>query len=381
MAKKKRGKIRTDFRKNREVRARDRSWVQRFEAANPDEDTSADTVSSESVSGKGAISRRRTVIGVEANEADAGFQVYIEVDEEKCLAGRVLNVHGLRSSVQAVDGHLYECATRRLLKSLATDARHVVVAGDEVMIRPVDGERREGIIERVEPRRGVVSRESRGRQHIIVSNVDQLLIVASAAEPDLKPHLIDRYLITAEKSGIRPVICINKADLVDLGRFQQIAGVYRQMGYRVLFASASTGFGILALRRLMQGRETAVSGQSGVGKSSLLNAVDPSLQLRTSHVSEETQKGRHTTTTAVLLPLAGGGYVVDTPGIRQFALWDVIPKEVAGYFRDVRPFVSRCRFPDCSHTHEVDCAVKDAVADDLLDARRYDSYCHIVEEG
>ncbi|MDA7977927.1 MAG: ribosome small subunit-dependent GTPase A [Pirellulales bacterium] len=381
MAKKKRRKIRTDFRKNREVRTREKGWAKKFDADAVDDDRTQDAATSESVSGKGAISRRRTVIGVEADEADGGFQVYLDIDEDKCLAGRVLNVHGLHSTVQLENGELYECATRRLLKSLATDARHVVVTGDRVMIRPVDGKSREGIIERVEPRSGVVARESRGRQHIIVANVDQLLIVASAAEPGIKPHLIDRYLITAEKSGLIPIICINKADLVDLGTFQQLAGVYRQMGYRVVFTSAATGFGIPVLRRVMAGRETAVSGQSGVGKSSLLNTIDPELQLRTSTVSAETQKGRHTTTTAELLPLSGGGYVVDTPGIRQFALWDVIPSEVAGYFRDIRPYVSRCRFPDCTHTHEVDCAVKDAVADDLLDARRYDSYCHIVEEG
>jgi ribosome biogenesis GTPase len=115
-----------------------------------------------------------------------------------------------------------------------------------------------------------------------------------------------------------------------------------------------------------------------VGKSSLLNAVDPGLRLRVAEVSAENQKGRHTTTTAELLPLADGGYVVDTPGIRQFQLWDVVPAEVAGYFRDLRPFVSRCRFPDCTHTHESDCAVKEAVADDLLDARRYESYLHLL---
>jgi ribosome biogenesis GTPase len=120
-----------------------------------------------------------------------------------------------------------------------------------------------------------------------------------------------------------------------------------------------------------------VAGQSGVGKSSLLNAVDPGLQLRTSAVSAETQKGRHTTTTARLLPLSGGGYVVDTPGIRQFQLWDVIPAEVAGYFRDLRPYIDHCKFPNCSHTHESGCAVKDAVADGRLDLRRYESYCQL----
>ena len=121
-----------------------------------------------------------------------------------------------------------------------------------------------------------------------------------------------------------------------------------------------------------------VAGQSGVGKSSLLNAIDPSLHLHVQPVSEETEKGKHTTTTARLLPLAGGGYVVDTPGIRQFQLWDVIPEEVAGYFRDLRPYVSLCRFPNCTHTHEDDCAVKNAVADGRLDERRYESYCHLL---
>jgi ribosome biogenesis GTPase len=120
-----------------------------------------------------------------------------------------------------------------------------------------------------------------------------------------------------------------------------------------------------------------ISGQSGVGKSSLLNAIEPGLHLRVREVSAETQKGKHTTTTARVLPLATGGYVVDTPGLRQFQLWDVIPEEVAGFYRDIRPLVSRCRFPDCTHTHEDDCAVKNAVADGWIDARRYESYCQL----
>jgi ribosome biogenesis GTPase len=205
-----------------------------------------------------------------------------------------------------------------------------------------------------------------------------MLIVGSAAEPYLKPNLIDRYLISAEKSGIRPLIVVNKVDLVERASLAPLVGVYSRMGYQVVQTSATTGFGIGRLRRALAGRETVVAGQSGVGKSSLLNAADPSLQLRVAQVSAETQKGRHTTTTARLLPLANGGYVVDTPGIRQFQLWDVIPAEIAGYFRDLRPFVSRCRFPDCTHTHEAGCAVKNAVADGWLDARRYESYCSLL---
>jgi ribosome biogenesis GTPase len=149
------------------------------------------------------------------------------------------------------------------------------------------------------------------------------------------------------------------------------------MGYRVLLVSAATGQGVPLLRRLVQDKETVFAGQSGVGKSSLLNAIEPELALRVREVSRENQKGKHTTTVARLIPLAMGGYVVDTPGIRQFQLWDVIAEEVAGYYRDLRPYATLCRFPNCTHTHETHCAVKDAVADGRLDARRYESYCHL----
>jgi ribosome biogenesis GTPase len=308
-------------------------------------------------------------------EDDAGTLVLPDIDRDVCRLGRVLRVQGLLSIVRDDAGGSFQCATRRLLKTLATDQRHVVAAGDIVWFRP-EGQN-DGIIERVEPRHGVVSRTSRGRQHVLVANVDQLVIVTSAAEPRIKPNLIDRLLVTAERGGIRPIICINKIDLIEPADLMPLVGVYAQLGYDVLLVSAATGFGIDRLRDRLAGEESVVTGQSGVGKSSLLNAVEPHLHLRVQTVSDETQKGRHTTTTAELIPLSFGGYVVDTPGIRQFQLWDVIPEEVAGFFRDLRPYVSRCRFPDCTHTHEDDCAVKDAVADGWIDARRYESYAQI----
>lgn len=368
-SKKKKKKIRAAFRKNRSARARQNDLTNRYET--PEQ---LDQKLAERISGKGELTRKRTIVGVEAVEDEAGVAILPDVDESECLRGRVLRVLGLISEVEA-DGRLYKCATRRLLKTLSTEQRHVVAAGDRVWIRPEGLD--EGIIERVEPRRGVLSRASRGRRHILVTNVDQLFIVASAAEPYLKPNLIDRYLVTAEKNDIEPLVCINKVDLVDPADLQPLVGVYSQMGYRVLLVSAQTGQGVDRLRRMLRDRESVVSGQSGVGKSSLLNAIEPGLSLRVSHVSEETQKGRHTTTTAQLIPLQSGGYVVDTPGIRQFQLWDVIPEEVAGFFRDIRPYVSHCRFPDCTHTHEAGCAVKDAVADGRIDARRFESYQQI----
>jgi len=369
MSKKK--KFRTDFRKKHESRTRQRGLTKAFEAGVEDE--SAQT---ERISGKGELTRKRTIIGAEAVQDATGMQVHLDVDESQCKRGRVLVSHGLNNQVEGDDGQIYVCAMRRLLKQLSTDQRHIVAAGDRVLFRLAN--EREGIIERIEPRHGVLSRTSKGRQHVIVANVDQLLIVTSAAEPNLKPNLIDRFLVTAEKTRIRPVVVINKVDLVDRADFQPLAGVWGQLGYQVLFVSARTGFGVDRLRQLVAGKESVVAGQSGVGKSSILNVIEPGLQLRVREVSEENQKGRHTTTTARLIRLSNGGYIVDTPGIRQFQLWDVIPEEVAGFYRDLRPFVNLCRFPDCTHTHEADCGVKNAVADGRLDARRYESYCQVA---
>ena len=290
-------------------------------------------------------------------------------------------VHGLGSFIRVADGTIYRCTVRGVLKSLATDLQHVVVAGDHVTIE-VGGaghDEEQAVIVRVDARRNQISRTSRKRQQVLVSNIDFVCIVASAAEPQLKPNLIDRYLISAEKANIDPIIVINKADLVDVADLQPVIGVWAQMGYPILLTSTETGLGVERLKRMVSGRDSVVTGQSGVGKSSLLNAIEPGLQLRVGTVSDENQKGRHTTTAAKLIPLENGGHLIDTPGIRQFQLWDVIPEEVAGYFRDLRPFINGCRFPDCTHTHEDDCAVKWAVADGKLDVRRYESYVQIKD--
>jgi len=369
-------KIRAEFRKNRTVRTRRTDWTEQFHQDELGEDGPSRT---ERISGKGELARRRTVTGQSVSGDDGStFGVRLDVDEAGCLAGRVLSVRGLANVIQAEDGTIYRCATRRLLKTLSTNQRHVVVVGDRVLFRPVPGaSQNEGVIERVEPRRGCISRTSGGRQHVLVANVQQVLLVVSVAQPRLKRELIDRVLVSAEKGRAEPILCINKIDLVDPVSLMPLAGIYSQMGYRVLLLSAATGFGLSRMRQSLAGRQSVIVGQSGVGKSSLLNAIDPSLHLRVQPVSEDNEKGKHTTTTAQLLPLAGG-YVVDTPGIRQFQLWEVIPAEVAGFYRDLRPYVSQCHFPDCTHTHEADCAVKDAVADGRLDERRYESYCHLL---
>jgi ribosome biogenesis GTPase / thiamine phosphate phosphatase len=370
MSKKK--KFRAEFRKNRASKQRRADYTREFKAGGEDDHRHGERI------GKDERTRRRVVVGDETDGEQAGFEVRPEVDLAVCRRGRVLSVFGLMSDVEADDGAIFRCATRRLLKTLSTDQRHVVAAGDWVYFRPAGGN--EGIIERIEPRRGVISRTSRGRQHVMVANVDQMVIVTSAAEPTLKPNLIDRFLVTAEQNSLRPLVCINKVDLVDLADLQPLIGVYSRMGYRIVPMSARDGRGVEFVRQALRGQASVVVGQSGVGKSSVLNAVDSSLSLRVAEVSEANEKGKHTTTTARLIRLSIGGYVIDTPGIRQFQLWDVIPEEVINYFRDLRPYINLCRFPDCTHTHEANCAVKDAVADGFLDARRYESYLSMLDE-
>jgi ribosome biogenesis GTPase / thiamine phosphate phosphatase len=402
VSKKHRRKVRVDFRKNRQTRARSNKL-------SPDvlDDAAADRlVSDERISGKGDLSRRRTVIV----DADDG-ELQRGIDVENCLSGRVIAAVGLQSLVKGEDGNRYECTVRRVVRTMARDARNAVVTGDHVLFRPINvaeaagfrtdagsvGHVEQGVIERVEPRHGTVSRGSQRHEHILVANVDRVVIVVSASEPPLKTNLIDRFLISAGKGNVEPIVCINKLDLADPAELQPIIGLYAQLGYEVVTTCAlpatdrSQGFseipgispdathpGVRRLRALLRGRQAVLAGQSGVGKSSLLNAIQPDWALQTGEVSGWTQKGKHTTRRAILLELDCGGWVVDTPGIRQFSLWDVLPEEVEGYFVEFRPFVTLCRFPDCAHTHESDCGVKAAVRAGRISQLRYNSYQKIL---
>lgn len=370
MARNEKRKIRVPLRKNRQKASKDRALrPDQFDLEEGIEVDSAD----QRISGKGQLTRYRTIISSD----ESATSPLRDVDRAGCLAGRVLSPRGGGCRVQAEDGAIYDCAVRRLLKNLASADRTIVAAGDRVLFQVV-GEG-QGVIERIEPRHGILTRKTRNRKHVLVANVDQVLIVASAADPQLKPSLIDRYLISAELGAIRPIVCINKADLVDLVELQPIVGTYAQLGYEVVTTSIRTGIGLARLRYLLGGKETALAGQSGVGKSSLINALEPSLQLATHEVASESRKGQHTTTSANLLQLSFGGWVVDTPGIRQMELWDVVPGDVGGYFHEFQPFVRDCRFPGCSHIHEARCGVKQAVRSGLVSLLRYESYCRIRE--
>ena len=359
-------KVRVALKKNRGKRARRGNLTQQ---ARTDPERIEDIAAGERVSGKGDTSRYRTVIAAETEGGD----LQIDVDLSTCHTGRVLSAIGQMSRVQLDDGRELECTVRQIVRSLARDQRNAVVTGDRVLVGDVDAET--GVIERVEPRHGVLSRSSRHRAHVIVSNVDQLMVVVPA--DDLKPVLVDRFLVSAEQGEIAAVLCINKIDLLDPAELVGWTGLYARLGYEVVLTSAETGAGISRLRQLLSERETVFAGQSGVGKSSLLNSIQPGLRLLTGEISSSTGKGRHVTRRTQLIELDGGGYVVDTPGIRQLALWDLIPEEIEGFFVEFRPFVALCHFPDCSHTHEEGCAVKRAVETELIHESRYASYLRI----
>lgn len=391
MARKKRGqrKVRVDFRQNRADRRRSDEWTRRWHAG--DEEL-ADTARAESVRAKGALSRKRTIIVDEENLP--------RVEEGQWLCGLVTRIHGLICYVDDHAGRTWECTVRRVLRTMLIDQRSSVVVGDRVWFSDLSQwaqAQQVGVIERVAARSTVLSRrDRRRREHALVANADQLLIVTSVAAPRLKPHLIDRYLIAALKGGLRPLICVNKCDLLDESRWadttdtegdadtltvEEVVAEFAQLGYQCLFTSATTGVGLDELRAALHDRVTVLSGQSGVGKSSLINEIEPGLALATREVSSETDKGRHTTTHAQLIRLKSGGYVVDTPGIRAFDLWNVEPGELEALFEEFAPLVAECRFSDCAHRPEEDgCAIVAAVEEGRISLRRYHSYLKLLTE-
>ncbi|MCB9850095.1 MAG: ribosome small subunit-dependent GTPase A [Phycisphaerales bacterium] len=360
-------KVRVAFRRNRAKPARTKDWTH---LEGPNEDQADALPHVESVVAKGDLSRKRTII--HQNPADA------KGDRD----GVVVAMRGLIAEVD--DGErVWPCTVRRILRTRKIAERNPVTVGDRVRFSTegvAEGVVSEGVIETVADRHGVITRVAGRRMHVVAANVDQAIIVASVGIPALKAHLIDRYIVATLHGEVTPIICINKTDVDETDEAAPVLALYRDLGYRALATSTVNGAGIDELRELLHGKCTAVAGQSGVGKSSLLNAVDPNLNLRVGEVIEETLKGRHTTTTAQLLPVSGGGYVVDTPGVKSFDLSAVPLGEIEAHFVEFGEHIPNCRFADCTHTHETNCAIKQAVDEGNITEQRYDSYVRMLQE-
>ncbi len=370
-------KVRIDFRKNRGKTARDkRELTRQYHEGDPEIE---DLNQAESVKAKGSLSRKRTIIVRDSDHTDVELR-----------GGRVVALRGLIAEVD--DGEqVFACTVRRVLRTRLIKERHPIAVGDAVKFRPseVGGETGkavsastelpEGVIEVVEPRETTLERSYERRVQVVAANIDTAVIVVAADQPTLRPHLIDRYLVSVHRGEMRPIVCINKMDLDAEGFAAEVLSRYERIGYVAIGTSVMTPCGLDELREVLQDKTSVLAGPSGVGKSSLLNALDPNLRLEVGTLSD-LQRGRHTTTTARLLKWVFGGYVVDTPGIRQFDLAQLEPEEVEAYFAEFVDLVASCKFEDCTHTHEKDCAIKAAVETGDIHDERYDSYCRIFEE-
>jgi ribosome biogenesis GTPase len=252
----------------------------------------------------------------------------------------------------------------------------VAALGDWVEVTPLDEE--SGVIEEIEPRQRMLSRMAPNPQgeyqQIIIANPDQTVFVFACADPEPRLGMLDRFLVIAEKQALPALIVANKVDLVGLERAEALFEHYVPLGYALIYTSAKTGQGVAELRARLSGRLSVLAGPSGVGKSSLLNAIQPGLGLAAREVSQATSKGRHTTVVRELFPLETGGYVADTPGLKALALWDTKPEELDAYFPELRSLVPHCQFSDCTHVHEPGCAVLAALKAGQLHPERYQSY-------
>lgn len=278
-------------------------------------------------------------------------------------------------------GETVRCRIRGRLRLKGVRSTNPVVVGDEVACEADEGG--DYVIADILPRRNYVIRRASNlskESHIIAANVDQALLMASLRSPETPTEFVDRFLVTCEAYKVPVTILLSKLDLQDAEAVAEFRAVYEGAGYRVLEVSVREGRGVEEVRELLAGRTTLVSGNSGVGKSTLIQAIDPSLDIRTGEISERHHKGRHTTTFSTMYPLAGGGAVIDTPGIKGFGLIDIDEAELWHYFPEMMRVAPACRFYNCTHTHEPGCAVREAVERGEVARSRYESYLKIRDE-
>ncbi|HAF61370.1 MAG TPA: ribosome small subunit-dependent GTPase A [Anaerolineaceae bacterium] len=296
------------------------------------------------------------------------------------ISGLVIRMQAGFFTVKTED-RLLLCQLRGRIKQ-NRKLEDLVAIGDQVIVSALN--EKEGVIEDIQPREHALVRmapTTRGDyKQILVANADQAVFVFSCTDPDPSLRMLDRFLVIAEKQQITPIIVANKVDLMNQMDAEQIFSNYTDIGYPVLYTSANGRVGIELLREQLQGKISAFAGPSGVGKTSLLNALRPGLGLEVRTLKKSSQKGRHTTTVRQLFPLDEDSYVADLPGIRQLSIWDVEPEELDGYFCEFRSSVEKCQFSNCSHDQEPQCGIKAAVENGEISQARYDSYLRLREE-
>jgi ribosome biogenesis GTPase len=363
-------------------KARRKDWVA-YSSDNLDDFYDLDYPQSERIMPRGERERRRVVEAATLAALERGGNSRPQAPARKAPGqqGVVVQVSTSLCRV-SLNGRSLLCAIRGTLSAEGSGYSNVVAVGDRVIVS-VNG--KQGVVEHILPRQGILARANtynaghrvrdRHSQQLIAANVDHLLIVASWRAPTLWPELVDRYLIAAQRNELTATLCVNKIDLAEsLAACRAELQPYLDLGYRVLFTSALTGQGVEELISLLRGRTTVLAGMSGTGKSSLLTAIQPNLQLKAKAVSEHSGEGRHTTTQVSMKELDMGGFVIDTPGIREFGLSGLQAADLARFYPEIAAAAANCRFGNCTHMHEPGCAVPAAVEQGSVSETRYHNY-------
>ena len=299
------------------------------------------------------------------------------------MKGLVVKNTGSWYTVRLDDGRLLDCKVKGNFRLRGIRSTNPVAVGDRVMVVP--NQEGTAFITEIEDRRNYIIRKSINlskQSHIIAANVDQALLVVTVTSPQTSTTFIDRFLASAEAYRVPVVLVFNKTDLLDADaqHYQQmLITLYETVGYECRPISAETGDGVEDLRPLLEGKITLLSGNSGVGKSTLINRLVPGANLRTAEISDAHQTGQHTTTFSEMIPI-NGGWVIDTPGIKGFGTFDMEPEELTGYFREIFRFSKDCRFSNCTHTHEPGCAVLQALENHYIAQSRYQSYLSMLDD-
>lgn len=301
------------------------------------------------------------------------------------MRARIYKSTGSWYVAKATDGKLYNARIKGIFKIDEITSTNPIAVGDEVEMVIEDVQEESAMIDRIYDRKNYVARVSphnKRQHHIIASNLDQSILFATLKEPKTSQGFIDRFLISCESYHIPAIIVFNKADLYkkkEMEKFELLKEIYETIGYKVVLTSVQTGQGVNEVKSLLKDKTTLLSGHSGVGKSTFINAVFPRFNLRTQEVSGWSGKGLHTTTFAEMFDLDGGGQIIDTPGVREFGLVDIPKQELSHFFPEMRVLINDCQFNNCMHINEPGCAVKAAVNAGTVSVDRYASYLTILD--